>query len=165
MKQNPMVLLPIVLVVILGAYLGIRWWNSRVETLPKQMISENAAVDEQGQTLLKNFKMTEQNTVQLKPVNQGDQSYGVVRWSDNKESLTVVASLPVLTKGSYEAWMSDGQKTTKLGTLRVEKGGYLLDYKGTSTLSSTFTVTVSRELKNDDSIEEQILEGTVQIGQ
>ncbi len=165
MKQNPMILLPIVLVVIFGAYIGFKWWNSRVETLPKQMISENAAVDERGQTLLKNFKMTEQNTIQLKPVDQGDQTYGVVRWSDDKESLTVVASLPVLTKGSYQVWMSDGQKTTNLGMLRMEKGGYLLDYKGTSALPSTFTVTVSIESKNDDVVEEKILEGTVQMGQ
>lgn len=160
-----MILLPIVLVVIFGVYFGLKWWRARVETLPKQMISENAAVDEQGQTLLKNFKMTEQNTVQLKSVNQGDQTYGVVRWSDDRESLTIVASLPALTKGSYQAWISDGQKTTNLGMLRVEKGGYLLDYKGTGALPQTFTVTVSQESKNDDVIEEKILEGTVQIGQ
>lgn len=165
MKQNPMVLLPIVLVVIFGAYFGLKWWRARVETLPKQMISENAAVDEQGQTLLKNFKLTEQNTVQLKPVNQSDQAYGVVRWSDDKASLTVVALLPVLTKGSYQAWMSDSQKTTNLGMLRIEKGGYLLDYKGTGTLPSTFTVTVSKESNNDGVIEEKMLEGVVQIGQ
>ncbi|MEK7458183.1 MAG: hypothetical protein AAB612_01700, partial [Patescibacteria group bacterium] len=144
MKQNPMILLPIVLVVIFGAYLGLKWWRARVEPLPKQMISENAAVDERNQTLLKNFKMTEQNTVQLRQVNQGDQTYGVVRWSDDKASLTVVASLPILMKGSYRAWISDGQKTTNLGMLRMEKGGYLLDYTGPSALSSTFTGLTAR---------------------
>lgn len=165
MKQNPMILLPIVLVLIFGVYLGSKWWSTRVETLPKQIISENAAVDEQGQALLNNFKLTEQNAVQLKPVNQGDQAYGVVRWSDDKASLTIVASLPVLTKGSYQTWMSDGDKTTKLGVLRIEKGGYLLDYKGIDVLPSAFLVTVSKELNNDEVIEEKILEGTVQIEQ
>ncbi|MEK7458395.1 MAG: hypothetical protein AAB612_02850, partial [Patescibacteria group bacterium] len=135
------------------------------ETLPKQMISENAAVDERGQTLLSNFKMEEQNTVQLQPVDQDDQTYGVVRWSDNEDSLTIIASLPVLLNGSYYAWISDGQKTTNLGMLRMEKGGFLLDYKGTTVLPSTFTVTVSKESRNDDVIEEKILEGAVQIGQ
>jgi hypothetical protein len=161
MNKNPMVLLPIFLVAVLGVYFGYKWWSARTQQLPLQQISDIGAVDDRGQSLLKNFQMDDQNAVQLKATTEASANdYAVVRLSENKMAFTVIALFA--KSGTYQVWMTVGDKTTKLGTLVSQKGGYVLDYKSKTVLPESFTVTVSREQKNDATLEEKVLEGIVE---
>lgn len=159
MKINQMYLLPIILVSVLGAYLGMKWWNSQTANMPQPALTEGLSVDERGESLLKQFGLNKDRSAQLKGTSEG---YGVVRWSEDKKSMTSVADLPVISAGMYQVWLKDAQGVvTKLGTMRHDKGGYVLDYKSKLSLPSSFSVVISKEMKNDGQIEEVILEGEV----
>lgn len=156
-----MYLLPIIIVSVLGVYLGIKWWNSQTANMPQPVLTEGISVDERGESLLKQFGLNKDRSAQLKGVGEG---YGVVRWSEDKASMTVVAELPVLARGVYQAWMKDAQGTlTKLGAMRYSKGGYVLDYSSKMNLPSSFTIVVSKETKNDEKMEETMLEGDIKV--
>lgn len=159
MKINQMYLLPIILVSVLGLYLGMKWWNSQTANMPQPALTEGLSVDERGESLLKQFGLNKDRSVQLKGAGEG---YGVVRWSEDKKSMTAVADLPVLKTGIYQVWLKDAQgAVTKLGTMRYDKGGYVLDYKSKLSLPSSFSMVISKELKNDGQMEQNILEGDV----
>lgn len=159
MKINQMYLLPIVLVSVLGLYLGLKWWNSQTANMPQPALTDGLSVDERGESLLKQFGLNKDRSAQLKGAGEG---YGVVRWSVDKKAMTIVADLPVLTTGMYQVWLKDAQDIfTKLGTMRYSKGGYVLDYSSKMSLPSTFFVVVSKEVKNDGVLEEKVLDGDV----
>lgn len=159
MKINQMYLLPIILVSVLGLYLGLKWWNSQTANMPQPALTEGLSVDERGESLLKQFGLNKDRSAQLKGTGEG---YGVVRWSEDKKSMTTVADLPVLTTGMYQVWLKDSQGVlTKLGTMRYSKGGYVLDYSSKTSLPASFTVEVSKEVKNDAQLEKSVLIGDV----
>lgn len=159
MKINQMYLLPIILVSVLGLYLGLKWWNSQTANMPQPALTDGLSVDERGESLLKQFGLNKDRSAQLKGAGEG---YGVVRWSEDKKAMTTVADLPVLTTGMYQVWLKDAQDIfTKLGTMRYSKGGYVLDYSFKMSLPSTFSVVVSKEVKNDGVLEEKVLDGDV----
>ncbi len=159
MKINQMYLLPIILVSVLGLYLGMKWWNSQTANMPQPALTEGLSVDERGESLLKQFGLNKDRSAQLKGTGEG---YGVVRWSEDKKSMTVVADLPLLSRGVYQVWSKDAQNVlTKLGTMRYSKGGYVLDYSSKTNLPSTLSVVVSKEMKNDGNLEEKVLDGEV----
>lgn len=163
MNKNPMFLLPAFVILILGSYLGVKWWKSQLAIQKPSILTEGVSLDERGQSLLKTYGLSEQQAAQLKAVGDSD-VYGVVRWNAEKTSLTVLASLPSLKSGTYQAWMTpDGGKQIKLGSMRMEKGGYVLDYVlKKEQLPPKFVLVVSKELKNDAVLEEKLLEAEVQ---
>lgn len=77
-------------------------------------------------------------------------------------SITVLADLPDPDTGMfYQAWLSDGSGTSRLlGTLRMAKGGYLLDYTTSQDLRPLSSVAISLETKNDAKVEEVVLQGS-----
>ncbi|HKY73926.1 MAG TPA: anti-sigma factor [Patescibacteria group bacterium] len=163
MNKNPMFLLPAFVILILGGYLGVKWWKSQIALQKPSILTEGVSLDERGQSLLKTYGLSEQQAAQLKAV-EGSDAYGVVRWNTEKTSLTVLASLPSIKTGAYQVWLTpDDGKQTKLGSMRIEKGGYVLDYVlKKELLPSKFVVVVSKELKNDAVLEEKLLEAEVQ---
>ena len=159
MKINQMYLLPIILVSVLGLYLGMKWWSSQTANMPQPALTEGLSVDERGESLLKQFGLNKDRSAQLKGTGEG---YGVVRWSEDKKSITAVADLPVVSRGMYQVWLKDTQGVLiKLGSMRRSKGGYVLDYTSKLSLPSSFSVVISKEMKNDGQLEEKMLEGEV----
>ena len=159
MKINQMYLLPIILVSVLGLYLGMKWWSSQTANMPQPALTEGLSVDERGESLLKQFGLNKDRSAQLKGTGEG---YGVVRWSEDKKSITAVADLPVVSRGMYQVWLKDTQGVLiKLCSMRRSKGGYVLDYTSKLSLPSSFSVVISKEMKNDGQLEEKMLEGEV----
>lgn len=101
-------------------------------------------------------------SVEMKGI--ADDDLGSIRYEikDDKVRLSVMATLPELTEGNYQVWFKEinGDAIRKAFTLEMSKGGYL----GSASISSEvlpFEVLVSREMTQDDAMEEVILSGTV----
>jgi hypothetical protein len=162
MKNNPMFLLPTILVLVIGGYLVFSWWRGATDSMPKPQVPEESyMVDERGQSLLEQFGATEDRAIQLK-AEEGVEGYGVVQWSEDKSSMTVLASLAQPTTGRYQAWVrsSDGS-VKKLGTLRMQKAGYILDLKLGTAVNTNDQILVSLEGTDDQTLEKVLLVGVV----
>jgi len=85
----------------------------------------------------------------------GGNAYGIAtrEYINNKYVHTVLADLPELDSGNYEAELEKDGDTIKTGTLRLAKGGYLLEYESDLNLDDYKLVKV----KSDDKI---ILQGS-----
>lgn len=166
MNRNPLFLLPILVVLAFGVVLGYKWWNAQTSNIPKPqgVLTEGVSVDDNGQALLKKFGIPEKRVTQLKSVGRTE-GYGVVQWSEDRRSMTVLANLPQLQKGFYQAWMIVEGSSTSLGSMRMGKGGYVVDYTSLSKLPEVMSVVVSQEWKKDNILEEKVLEGVVNMGE
>jgi len=52
------------------------------------------------------------------------------KWQDGKFTLTILADLPSPIGQPYRAWLENAEGAKiQLGTLRIAKGGYLLDFE------------------------------------
>ncbi|MBI5151484.1 MAG: hypothetical protein HZA34_02825 [Candidatus Pacebacteria bacterium] len=166
MNRNPLFLLPILVVLAFGVVLGYKWWNAQTSNIPKPqgVLTEGISVDDNSQALLKRFGIPEKRVAQLKSVGRTE-GYGVVQWSEDRRLITVLANLPQLQKGSYQAWMIIDGSSTLMGTMRIGKGGYVVDYTSPSQLPEVMTVVVSQEVRKDNILEEKVLEGVVNMGE
>lgn len=163
MKDKAMFLLPIFFLFFIVLFFAYRWWKSKtqIEVLPSP--TPTLQLEERDRTLLKKFGVSETNSVSLNSVTSADVS-GAISWSADKKSLTVAATLPDLSKGFYQVWMDKGDGTlVPLGRMRKEKAGYLFDYVPPTPLSSSLTIVVSKELRDDAAIETQLLEGKLSL--
>ena len=62
------------------------------------------------------------------------------------------------------AWIENADgNIVKLGTLKVEKAGFLLDYISRVSLTGELTIIVSKETKNDNFLEKTLLEGALSL--
>jgi hypothetical protein len=162
-RQAALFLLPIVVLILIGAVVGVRWWRSQTPTAspsPIPLVSETSDLSDEEAELIKKANLSEKETVTLKKVNGAD-AVGAVKVSENRNSLTVAATLPMLKTGEmYQVWLKakDGSML-KIGVLSYGKGGYMLDYRSAAPLPSDAVIVVSRETNNDSNAETILLEG------
>lgn len=81
---------------------------------------------------------------------------------DSGYLFTVLAALPDLESGWYEAWVSEVNESNvaSLGVLRQAKGGYMLEVETDSGLSDRERVIVTQEEIDDGVPELVVLEGS-----
>lgn len=79
----------------------------------------------------------------------------------NSSNITVLADMEDPEAGKfYQVWIRKPGQTRLLGTMRVSKGGYLSDVTLSEDLSSFNEIIVSLETKNDNTLEETVLQGS-----
>lgn len=162
MKRASSFLLPIVALLLVGGIISYKWWNATLSGLHPSPLptSEGIKIEDGGRTLLKNFGMKETGS-ELKNVSK-ENAVAVVQWSDDKKSFTVIANVEEVAGTQVQAWLQNSDDSlTKLGTLRKEKAGFILDYKPKAAWDKPMTLVISREKKNDNVMEEKLLEGEV----
>ena len=164
MKDKVMFLLPILVLVFLGVFYSYRWWSAKNRLRAPEISDQgNVEISEQGNSLLQKFGVPKQNSIQMQSVDDSE-GLGVVNWSDDKKSLTIIGTLPELRSGYYQAWLENADgNIIKLGTLKVEKAGFLLDYVSRVPLTGELTIIVSKETKNDNFLEKTLLEGALSL--
>jgi hypothetical protein len=78
-----------------------------------------------------------------------------------KNSYSVITDLPELTKGMYVAWLkNEAGEVVKLGNLKSEKGGMMVDYSMYQETGSYKQVIVSQEEKVSGAPTNVVLEGS-----
>jgi len=164
MKRVSMFLLPIAALLLLGGIFLAKWWKNTISGLnPSPLpMSEGIEIEDNGRSLLKNFGMTDENATGLKNVSE-EAGVGVVQWGDDEhKSFTVVANVESMPGTWVQAWIQreDGSYM-KIGTLREQKAGFILDYTLPEGAAEPKAVVVTREKVNDNTMEEKLLEGAV----
>lgn len=164
MKRSLSYLLPLA-ALLLVAVLGFRWLNNRptsdgdiTQNAEGIEISDLTADDPAPEGV------ADRETVRLD--SKVEMARGDIRYSlldEDRVQFSVQSTLPELEEGQhYELWF-EGEKGPKKAMRLIEnKGGYL----GQGTLSSEFSnikVIVSRESTDDNTIEEVMLEGMVEL--
>ncbi len=162
MKRTAMFLLPIAVLLVLGGAVIYKWWRSSVAGMSPTPIPQNEGiVVDDGKTLLKNFGMTETNATQLQNVS-GETAVGVVRWSADMKSFTVVANAEQAKGKNLDVWLQSGDAApVRIGTLRQEKAGFLLEYKPKTPLAAQTTLIIVRDTPGSKTIGTKLLQGTI----
>lgn len=96
----------------------------------------------------------------LEDVAGGD-SLGIAtrEFENGMFTLTVLADLPDLDIGFYQAWLVKDDMYVSLGKASVAKGGYLLEFNSSIDYSDYNKVQVTQEIVFDSTPEVTILEG------
>jgi hypothetical protein len=81
--------------------------------------------------------------------------------SAGKNNYAVIADLPELNKGTYVAWLkNEAGEILKLGNLKSEKGGMMVDYSTAKDVSTLKQVVVSQEETVGNAPTNVVLEGS-----
>ena len=118
----------------------------------------NEFLEERGVTL-----PSEVERVNLRDVAGGTATGVATRDQINGSTeYTVLAALPELSGGQYEAWLTrvDGSDPVSLGELRAEKGGFIVEKTTTEDWSERTRVMVTSEAQQDMTPETVVLEGS-----
>jgi len=103
-------------------------------------------------------------TVQMDSTNE--EALGQIRYElteDGRVLFSVMAGLPQLDRGMYQVWLEslEGDQVRKAFNLKFSKGGFN-GSAGIAADTLPFRVVVSRELNDDNQIEQRLLEATIQ---
>jgi len=166
-RQTILFLLPILALLLIGGTYTFKWWRART-SVPRPTpttLEEGINIEEEGKSLIENFGLSEENSVQLK-ASEGVSGVGVANLSDDRKELTIIASLPELTgenAGSkYQVWMqTESNQLEKIGEMRLEKGGYVLDVSNSQALPEFFSLVISLEKIDDETIEKEMMRGQI----
>lgn len=146
------------IVVVVLIFAAVYFFNKNQSQTEEMVVPDTLSVEDQIEDKFNIDIPEDVDRAELKDVSGGSSSALVTR-SDEGE-VTVLADLPDLSSGEYyEAWTVQGDQTVSLGTLRLAKGGYMLETEVSDTFENA-TVVVSREKQNDTQIEEKVLEGS-----
>ncbi|MBU0576215.1 hypothetical protein KJ707_01145 [Patescibacteria group bacterium] len=152
--------------IILVVILAVRWYGLRSDQLGK--ISEFAEGVE-----IEDLTSIERNTVlngvkdvqTLDLEGEDETTLGEVRYefAENKVKFSVTASLPKTDTAQYQVWLKEvgGRAVRKAFTLEMSKGGYT----GSAAISDEtlpFEVVVSKEMVDDDLMEQVLLRGVLE---
>jgi hypothetical protein len=153
-----------IFVVIVLILLGLWLWR-RTQAEPTAPTNEDTVLESRVNEFLDNagFSLPEDiDRANLDGTLEGD-STGVATRSqiDDATEYTVLASLPDLISGWYQAWLTteDGQDPVSLGQLIIAKGGYVVETTTQTDWSQRGRVIVTHEETLDDQPETTILEG------
>ncbi|HYD35048.1 MAG TPA: hypothetical protein VD999_03185 [Vitreimonas sp.] len=161
-KYLPFVFPAIALLIVL--FLGYRWYSMRtdrtgvVSTFGEGVEIEDLTGSEQDSVLR---GAGDYKTVTM--TGQGEAA-GSIRYEikDGKVRFSVNADLAELSQGQYQVWLkavgSDAKR--KAFVLENNKAGFM----GSAAIDATtlpFEVIVSKEVRPDDTIEEVVLQGTI----
>ncbi len=156
-------LLPTVILFV-GIFFYFRFFKPKpspdLGRLPEK---EGIQIEDRTSKLLSNLKVTKDHTVELKPVNENEDVYGAVSWTKDETSLslTITALLPDPKHEFYTVWLVQNDTVLNIGTLTLEKGGYILDYIGDASLMKYSKVVVSKESRIGYQITHPVLEADV----
>jgi len=152
-----------IFVIIVLVLLGIWLWR-RGQQSEESMVAESS--DQEVTSRADDFLSTsgytlpqDSDRVNLQDVSGGT-STGIVTRSENSQ-YTVLASLPELSTGWYQAWLttSDDQNPVSLGNLAPAKGGLLLESSSSVDQESYTRLIITKEQTRDNQPETIILEG------
>ncbi|OGJ41343.1 MAG: hypothetical protein A2378_03095 [Candidatus Pacebacteria bacterium RIFOXYB1_FULL_44_10] len=162
-RQTISFLLPILVVILIGATFSYRWWSSRTTSLTPSPIplSEGMRLEEQTSSTLERLGLTDRQNVSLEPQN-GTVGSAMVSLSEDGKGFTAILSTED-QDSTYEVWMqtSGGANQVKLGKMRFEKAGFVLDFSQSTALENTFTVSISKETTIDGVQETVVFSGNV----
>ncbi len=162
MKRRDIVIGLIIFVVIAAVVLWSR--KPRVTPVESPLPSPQTKVEEKF-----NYEIPEDaNKVDLKNVAGGEgQGIATRVYRNNRFELVILADLEDPQKGEfYEGWLVKGKEGEtdfgylKLGSLRMAKGGYLLEFDADKDYSAYNQLWVTLETKADNKPEKHILEGS-----
>ena len=143
-KSNVWKMLLVVLLVV--SFAGCR----RGEEQEEEPASEEVQLEQNVNKFLEENEVTistEGARANLADVSGGDAA-GVAtkEQEENSADFTVLAALPDLDGGSYQAWVAVGEgEYTNLGSMRAAKGGYLIERSMDGDFSEANVVEVSKE--------------------
>lgn len=162
--RNIIIFLLPALILFTGIFLYSRFLKikpaSDVGRIPEK---EGVQIEDRTSKLLTNLKVSKDHTVELKPINNDEDVFGAVSWTkdDSSLSITVTALLPDPNGDSYVVWLTQNDTLLNIGTLTLEKGGYILDYIGDASLMKYSGVVISKESRIGYQITDPVLEGEV----
>lgn len=170
MKKSLSYVLPIAALVIL-ALLAFRWLSNRPDSgtiSPSAESAEGIEIsdvtgEEAAPTGIIDMESTRLTTPEsLETPAQGEVRYG--KTVDNKTRFTISADLPKVNDNTefYQLWIEGDKGRKKAMRLSYEKGGYMAEGE----LSAEFEqvkVVVSKEITDDDQVEEVQLEGMINL--
>lgn len=151
-----------IVVAVFGGFLIFRSRNQETPTVPEATPtptpSSQASLE---QTLGKTLSQTAEK-IDLKDDTESGYSAIVAREEkDGEVNLSVLADLDILETGAYQVWAGpDPNSLVSLGTLSEHKGGYIFEYQKAGKLSDYKSIVISKELKVDDTMEQQIMTGS-----
>lgn len=111
----------LVVAIVVGGVL----WAKKVRLQNQAQVSpQTPTIEEKIGTVFPGFQVPDDiEKVELKDISGGD-SFGVATRTE------VLANLPDPEAGKhYQVWLEKGNQKILLGSMRVAKGGYLLEYK------------------------------------
>ena len=94
-----------------------------------------------------NFQLPDEtDRFELESANEEDAS-GIVAMGmvDGVFNLTLLADLPSLNAGSYDAYLSDGENEILLGEVELKKGGYILEFNSADDLSDSKQLVIKKD--------------------
>lgn len=112
-----------------------------IEDTPKVLPSE----DEFEENF--NFQLPDEtDRFELESANDEDAS-GIVAMGliDGVFNLTMLADLPQLDTGSYDAYLSDGESEILLGEVELKKGGYILEFNSSEDLLGSKQLVIKKD--------------------
>jgi hypothetical protein len=154
-KKNDIVIGLVILALLAGALYFFK--------KPKQKV-EDLSLPTTESRLEDSFKLEIPDDLEkadLRDVSGGNGSGIATRdFSNGRFTHMILADLPELTPGSfYQGWLVKGDDLISTGTLRIAKGGYLLELSTPSDYTTYSKVLVTMEKVTDSKPEITILEG------
>lgn len=175
MKRFTPFIFPVIVLLIVG-FLAWRWYDLRAERAAQRLDFgegveiENLTDDERSNVSrgVGDFETVELERPAVEegrePLEGTENATGVFRYEirDNRVVFSVMANLPEEMEGRYQVWLKEveGEGVRRAFELLMGKGGF----EGSAAVSSDllpFEVLVSRELTDDDTVEDVILRGRV----
>jgi hypothetical protein len=175
MKRFTPFIFPIIVLLIVG-FLAWRWYDLRAERAAQRLDFgegveiENLTDDERSEVTrgVGDFETVELERPETEegrePLAGTEMATGVFRYEvrDNRVRFSVMANLPESSEGRYQVWLKevDGEGVRRAFVLVPGKGGF----EGSAAVSAEllpFEVLVTRELSDDDTVEDVILRGRV----
>ena len=152
--------------VIFAIVAAVIFWTKKPRVIPVESPAPTAS----PQKIEEIFNYTIPEGVEktdLKDVlGTGANGIATRKYENNKFELVILADLEDPNEGFYQAWLAKGKEGevgfsyVKLGSLRLAKGGYLLEFESASDYTSYNQVLVTLEKTDDTKIEKRVLEGS-----
>lgn len=143
---------------------GFLWWRGRTAAPESPITDEDIELEERVNRFLEDRGITLPEGVER--VNLRDETgegyAGVATRSleVNGSQLTLIADLPDLDEGWYEAWLrGEDEDYRSLGRLRESKGGYIIDQLSTLDADEYRWIVISRETASVSEPTDVVLRG------
>ncbi|MBD3279402.1 MAG: hypothetical protein GF390_01680 [Candidatus Pacebacteria bacterium] len=162
-KFYPFIFPSIALLIVL--FLAWRWYNLRTQRDSEiSRLGEGVEIENLTETELDRVMKGAGDFKSVDLTAQEATNAGFVRYElkDGKVTFSVTADLPILETGVYQVWVKAAaqQQPSKAFVLEYGKGGYV----GSASVDASnlpLEITVSKELRPDNTIEEVVLTGII----
>jgi hypothetical protein len=168
MQKTLSYLIPLgaLLIVVILAYRWVKNTPPQGAITPAAESAEGIEITDVTGNETSPLGVVDSTVVKLNPTTQTEPVSGEVRYSETTPEavrFTVFANLPELTIGQvYQLWIEGEKGRKKAMRLEVGKGGYFAEGNLTADFNQVKFI-VSKEVKDDDQLEEVLLDGVVTI--